>query len=122
MAGSSLTRALFVPAGTRVICVLAAAGSPEDAGVEEARQWTACLLGVLPPERNRRKEPDPQLLYAPHTVPNVKASALRLCTFNLLHDSGGVHGVHGVWELRRVNVLRVLLAIDADAYLLQASL
>ena len=80
------------------------------------------LLSVLPPEERRPREPDPQRLCDEHTVPPVAGHQLRVCTFNLLDDvrvKMGHGGIHAVWDMRRINVLRCLLAMDADVYLLQ---
>lgn len=80
------------------------------------------LVRALPPLDRRLKEPDTALLFASHSVPAAAANQLRVCTFNLLDDvrvSLGHGGVHSVWDVRRINVLRCLLAIDADAYLCQ---
>lgn len=75
-----------------------------------------------PAPRPARAIAPPPLLSPPRASP--RPSHLRLCTLNLLDDrrvARGMGGAHSVWELRRVNVLRVLLAIGADAYLLQVS-
>ena len=77
------------------------------------------LIAALPAEERRDIEPEPSHLFAPHTVPTAAATHLRICTFNLLNDSLPWTGLHAVWGTRRVNALRCLLAIDADAYLLQ---
>ena len=34
----------------------------------------------------------------------------------------GQGGLHALWEMRRVNVLRVMIALDCDAWLLQVLL
>jgi hypothetical protein len=80
------------------------------------------LLSILPPEERRPKEPNPQRLCDEHRVPPVAGHQLRVCTYNLLDDvrvEMGHGGIHAVWDMRRINVLRCLLAIDADMYLLQ---
>ncbi|KAL1506949.1 hypothetical protein AB1Y20_007813 [Prymnesium parvum] len=96
-------------------------GAPTRCKEEEITQPPPllALLALLPPPHRRLREPDPSLLFSPHHIPAAHASHLRVCTFNLLDDCDAHGGAHAVWELRRLNVLRVMLAIDADAYLLQ---
>jgi len=69
------------------------------------------------------KEPDPERLFEPHSAPPLHAGAtLRVATWNLLETVSGPNdprGMHAVFDLRRVNVLRLLLALDADVVLLQ---
>ena len=80
------------------------------------------LIEVLPAESRRPKEPDPAELFAPHLVPRLATGLLRLGTLNLLDDvrvKMGQGGLHALWEMRRVNVLRVMIALDCDAWLLQ---
>lgn len=80
------------------------------------------LLNVLPREDRRLKEPDPARLLEPHRVPAATSDLLRVCTLNMLDDGRvglGMGGIHAVWDVRRINMLRVLLAIDADVFLLQ---
>ena len=81
------------------------------------------LIGVLPAPERRLKEPDPALLFAPHHIPLASTCQLRVCTFNLLDDvrvSNGHGGIHSVWDVRRINLLRCLLSLDADVYLCRA--
>ncbi len=79
-------------------------------------------VAAIPPLPRRPKEPRPEELFAAHNVPACRRSHLRVCTWNLLNDARvakGMGGMHAKWDLRRVNVLRNMLAIDADVYLLQ---
>ena len=83
------------------------------------------LLQVLPAAHRRTKEPEPEQLFAPHFVPAVHAEAhLRIATWNLLECSAGngprdPRGIHAVFDVRRINVLRAMLALDADVCVLQ---
>ncbi len=110
-------------AGSSVTSVVATATPPPAATLALLRSaHLSRLLSVLPREERRQREPNPERLCDPHQVPGAAAHQLRVCTFNLLDDvrvSNGQGGLHAVWDVRRVNVLRCLLAIDADLYLLQ---
>ena len=104
----------------------AAAMSEGPFSLVEAASREETLLGrlacALPPLDRRLKEPDTAQLFAPHAVPLAATHQLRVCTFNLLDDirvERGQGGIHSVWDVRRINVLRCLVAIDADAYLFQ---
>ena len=109
--------------GSREVSTVPATGSREVSTAEcRAEELVRRLVGELPPELRRLKEPDPSLIFAEHSVPPIPAGELRLCTLNLLDDSrvaANMGGIHAVWEVRRVNVLRCLAAIDADAFLFQ---
>jgi hypothetical protein len=80
------------------------------------------LLAALPKEEDRLKEPCPSRIFDPHRVPPVPTDCLRIVQWNLLDDirvSLGMGGIHAVWDIRRIGVLRTLLALDADAILLE---
>jgi endonuclease/exonuclease/phosphatase family metal-dependent hydrolase len=83
------------------------------------------LVAALPAldRKGRGKEPNEYLVAsAPHHVPDVSPGCLRVATFNILDDErvrGGMGGLHSTWPTRRVNMVRVMLALDADVYLLQ---
>lgn len=100
-----------LPSGNTALC--------SDGREEELRSR---LIRVLPPPERRFKEPDDALLFAPHHIPKLAADQLRICTFNVLDDarvSKGQGGVHAVFDVRRINLLRSMIAIDADAILCQ---
>jgi len=87
-------------------------------GWQGRRSWTQ-LQGrwVLP------KEPDPERLFDAHSVPAMHPEAhLRIATWNLLVTVGSANdprGLHAVFDVRRMNVLRLLLALDADVVIFQ---
>ena len=88
----------------------------------DERRMIERLISALPPAERRGKEPDPDRLYEAHHVPPVRTGLLRVVTYNLLNDSRvalGMGGMHAVWDTRRINALRNLLALDADVILLQ---
>ena len=69
------------------------------------------------------KEPDPERLFEAHGAPPLHGDAhLRIATWNLLETVTGPNdprGIHAVFDVRRINVLRLLLALDADVVILQ---
>ena len=69
------------------------------------------------------KEPDPERLFEAHGAPPLYGEAhLRIATWNLLDTVTGPNdprGIHAVFDVRRINVLRLLLALDADVVILQ---
>ena len=69
------------------------------------------------------KEPDPERLFEAHAAPPLHGDAhLRIATWNLLETVTGPNdprGIHAVFDVRRINVLRLLLALDADVVILQ---
>ena len=80
------------------------------------------LVAALPAPERRLNEPDPANLFAPSSVPPTASGTLRTATFNLLNDERvylNMGGAHALWDLRRVNALRTLVALDADVVLLQ---
>ena len=58
------------------------------------------------------KEPDPERLFEPHAAPPLHGEAhLRIATWNLLETVTGPkdpRGIHAVFDVRRINVLRLL--------------
>ena len=69
------------------------------------------------------KEPDPERLFEPHAAPPLHGDAhLRIATWNILETVTGPkdpRGIHAVFDVRRINVLRLLLALDPDVVILQ---
>ena len=69
------------------------------------------------------KEPDPERLFETHAAPPLHSDAhLRIATWNLLETVTGPkdpRGIHAVFDVRRINVLRLLLALDPDVVILQ---
>jgi hypothetical protein len=102
-------------AATSNACTAAMSGDAYDRAALIRR-----LEAALPAPERRMKEPSPSDVFAEHRVPPVQPGLLRVATFNALSDMPQ-YGAHRVWDVRRINVLRTLLALDADVVLLQVS-